>query len=774
MGRNHTVHLCQHLCSALRRRSREMLAFAFRPAGVLGSLLVAGILAYAVQNRHSFAVALPVLALLVHGLYFLFGTVFLTITAPGREMHMLRRLTLGFILGAIFTFLRFFFDENVGLSYIIQRELFLGIVIAVPKEIALLWKHGVWWRLSERLKKRVLWVSVGVTVLVALVQSLTFWVAGVFPLVEFPGTQLMPFLMNIGLLLLAIFGLYLLTNRLVFSLVMAIPAYLFLVLANLLKIQWAHAPIQVLDIFRLSEFLRIVALPYLGYSGCALLALFPFAWLAGLAWSWRHGHHPGLSRERLRVALQLLAMGLPFASFLAFSVDRLCPALRPWTMQTEIFPFKPTINTVHDGTLLYAARELARGDWYVKAPPGYSAATVAECIKRYGLVPENPLPALPRDEKINLITILVESLSDADGLGIHLYGDAMPVIHSMQKLHTSGRAVSPLAGGGSADSEFELLTGMSLHHLPENTCPYNQYIFQNVPSLLWTLKKNGYETHCVFPDSRKIYSRGTLLKYLGESPQNAFWGEELPAWPHSFSERIGKQIPESVATGDDIVIDQVIAQKNKAKAPYYIHAFTISSHCPYDYYSILPSEMKLNVFDAPSEAARQEQTCYFWAIRKVDADIGRLFDSLRHDPRKTVVLVVGDHKPPLTSLPQDLLGQREGEDISSLMFRQRSTPLLVWSNFPMEKEKVTLSMNFLGSYLLERIGITPTGFFRVNASIRRKMPVLSRFVQTASGQQFTPGDAPEEVTAAIDDYRLLQYDLLLGKQYGQDLLDCVR
>ena len=67
-----------------------------------------------------------------------------------------------------------------------------------------------------------------------------------------------------------------------------------------------------------------------------------------------------------------------------------------------------------------------------------------------------------------------------------------------------------------------------------------------------------------------------------------------------------------------------------------------------------------------------------------------------------------------------------------------------------------MSINALPSYLLEKMGIAPTGFLAVSDAVRRKVPVLSR------NRDSLPGDEGR----LVEDYRLLQYDLLLGKRYS--------
>jgi hypothetical protein len=94
-------------------------------------------------------------------------------------------------------------------------------------------------------------------------------------------------------------------------------------------------------------------------------------------------------------------------------------------------------------------------------------------------------------------------------------------------------------------------------------------------------------------------------------------------------------------------------------------------------------------------------------------------------------------------------------------------PLLVWANFALPREEKELSINAFPSYLLEKMSISPAGFLAVTDAVRLKVPVLARsYVQRADGNMWEPDSLPGEERAVVEDYRLLQYDLLLGKQYS--------
>jgi hypothetical protein len=97
---------------------------------------------------------------------------------------------------------------------------------------------------------------------------------------------------------------------------------------------------------------------------------------------------------------------------------------------------------------------------------------------------------------------------------------------------------------------------------------------------------------------------------------------------------------------------------------------------------------------------------------------------------------------------------------------RRRVPLLVWANFTLPHEERELSAHALPSYLLQTMGIAPRGLLGVSDVVRRRIPVLASYAQGSDGRLWQLDSLPDEERSLVEDYRLLQYDLLLGRQYS--------
>ena len=96
---------------------------------------------------------------------------------------------------------------------------------------------------------------------------------------------------------------------------------------------------------------------------------------------------------------------------------------------------------------------------------------------------------------------------------------------------------------------------------------------------------------------------------------------------------------------------------------------------------------------------------------------------------------------------------------------RRRVPILVWANFPLPREQKELSINGLPSYLLEKMNIAPAGFLAVSDAVRRRVPILGRYAHGADGSIWNRDSLPDEERRLVEDYWLLEYDLLLGKRH---------
>jgi len=513
------------------------------------------------------------------------------------------------------------------------------------------------------------------------------------------------------------------TSKVAAALLLVSPLYVVLGLATLAKIEYMHSAVQPLDLIRIAEFVPLFRSFFgLGVLIATIAAL--ALWIVALLAARRLEPSPVSTVRRWSIGLASLAILLTFP--VAFVLAPFKPAVEALLLRFGAPEGQHREKARRNGFLLSFLSEIPTV--FVSTPHPYSPAAVASAVGRY----QKPGDlAAKRGNRVNLIVYLVESLMDPDDLGWHYTSEPIPTIRALGKDHISGYGIVPEEFGGSANTEFELLTGMTRSFLPEGSLPYRQYLRRPIPSLPRALGNLGYATIAIQADPKYYYLEP---------------GPRTPSPP------------------DDVVVETII-RASHGPHPFFVFAFPSSTHAPYNVGVYKDSD--LDVVQPVSREARGEVKEYINALRDADRAIGTLIEYFRRQPDPTIIAIFGDHLPPLPkTVLHPFFSSLSGMSKPERARRLHRVPLVVWANFDLPHEEKELSVNALPSFLLEKMRIPPTGFLSVSDAVRRKLPVVGGYMQGADGHIWDPDSLPNEERALLEDYRLLQYDLLLGKQYA--------
>jgi len=158
----------------------------------------------------------------------------------------------------------------------------------------------------------------------------------------------------------------------------------------------------------------------------------------------------------------------------------------------------------------------------ISAPPGYGAAAVAATLNKFRSPGVNSAAA-GQQVGVNLIIYLVESFMDPDDLGFRLTSDPIPNIRALRQTHGVSYAIVPGQFGGSANTEFEVLTGMTMAFLPGGSVPYKRYLWRPIPSLARVLRDIGYSTVAIQADPKFYFRRERAYDVLGGTLVERVW-----------------------------------------------------------------------------------------------------------------------------------------------------------------------------------------------------------------------------------------------------------
>lgn len=129
------------------------------------------------------------------------------------------------------------------------------------------------------------------------------------------------------------------------------------------------------------------------------------------------------------------------------------------------------------------------------------------------------MPTIATEGSPNIVVVMNESFSDLTTYleGYETSTDPMPYVRSLMKhgdVVSGTCAVSSDMGTGTANSEFEFLTGNSMAYFKGNT-PYVQFIDAETPSLASLLAGRGYSTMAMHAYERAGYNRVKVYDRLG-------------------------------------------------------------------------------------------------------------------------------------------------------------------------------------------------------------------------------------------------------------------
>jgi phosphoglycerol transferase MdoB-like AlkP superfamily enzyme len=349
--------------------------------------------------------------------------------------------------------------------------------------------------------------------------------------------------------------------------------------------------------------------------------------------------------------------------------------------------------------------------------------------------------------KMNVIVVLNESFYDPEIISEYYPyegGEILPNLHRVQKEYPSGTMYSQDIGGGTANIEFEILTGLSNYW--SNSVPYTDVLSKKgaTPSLASHFRDLGFETTAIHPFNGSMYKRDIVLKNFGF--ERFITKEDMP---DAELEGGSEYIKDSEAYAE------VVKVLRGGESGQFVTLITMQNHMPYAEINYEARDFK-SLRDDLSDEERAKIETYYQTLHTSDAYLGEFLAELDEVDEPTAVLFFGDHS---TGLFRDV-SESENKEVRNL---SRMTPYFVYANFDLENEgggAANLPMatpNCLPNTFLNTLGAAnkPDLFYLLD-EVCAETPILSRF--------YYGDDAPKE-TAALRNYELINYDLLGGKRY---------
>ena len=381
------------------------------------------------------------------------------------------------------------------------------------------------------------------------------------------------------------------------------------------------------------------------------------------------------------------------------------------------------------------------GDYIYKKPIEYTKDSI-EKIKN-GITKENNEKEKSNTIMPNIIFIMNESYSDPNKIkNMRFSKNPMYKIEELLKDDSNskmGNIISPVFGGGTSLPEFEALSGLSSYYINNQVSPYTTYIRDNMNSIVREYNKNNYTTVGIHTNTGTFYNRKNVYNYLGFNKT-------------VFLENMDKPRYKGDNVSDDEFAEQIIKQYREIKGQKFIFGVTMQNHMPYD--EQLYNNYDVEIISSTLNASQKLQfTNYIQGVYDSNEMFLKLTDYLKKSEEPTILIMFGDHLPPL-----------EFNDYTNLELH--TTPYIIWSNYDLDLSKIQDNMgpSLLSINIMRLANINMSWYLKYFEELYSIYPAINN--EFIIDHYYNLID---EETIMNNEYinncRILQYDLLIKKKY---------
>lgn len=353
-------------------------------------------------------------------------------------------------------------------------------------------------------------------------------------------------------------------------------------------------------------------------------------------------------------------------------------------------------------------------DTGVDKPNGYSEELID------GIVEEMPEASYPKDEQLpNIVAVQLESFFDPTKVRyLEMSEDPIPYFRQLMSEYSSGYYTVPSVGAGTANTEFETLTGMSMRYFGAGEYPYKGVLQDTTcESIANVLSSIGYSTHAIHNNEANFYSRKKVYAKLGFG---TFVSEEYMDTQDNVNE-LGWMRDENLIK---YISDCLDSSDNQD----LVFTVSVQGHGAYPE-EPLYEDPEITVTGAESDEANCMWEYYVNEIHEMDQFVKNLVAMLEAREEPTILLLYGDHLPTMGL-----------EEIDLMNYNLFQTEYVIWDNMGLEREVKNIYAYQAMAEVLDDLDIHEGTLFRYHQSMS--------------------GDEEYQLNL-----QTLQYDMLYGKQY---------
>nr|WP_321315565.1 LTA synthase family protein [uncultured Ligilactobacillus sp.] len=367
---------------------------------------------------------------------------------------------------------------------------------------------------------------------------------------------------------------------------------------------------------------------------------------------------------------------------------------------------------------------------------------------------------------------LSESFADPSRLtGVKLKNNPIPNIQKIKKDNTSGIMLSSNYGGGTANIEFMTLTGLATCNFTSTLqVPYTQLVgkMKTVPSIVQQFP----EAVAIHPYKGTFYNRKTVYKKLGID-RYYFLGSEYKIINQKKNEN-------SKYLSDETAYDNALKQINNSnKSGLFINLVTMQNHSPYNK-NVYKNADKFNasgsIFDSATQINLNNYAC---GLNYTDEAAQKFMKELDKIEKPVTWVFYGDHLPGIYNFLSS--------DMGKYGLELHETDYFIYSNKYAQEhlgaKRLTTYTNYVSpnefsAMVAEQTNSKVTPFLALLTHVYQELPATAipfvlnddensePVMVNQDGKIITNSDLTAKQKELWHDYKLIQYDLTVGKQYS--------
>lgn len=416
-------------------------------------------------------------------------------------------------------------------------------------------------------------------------------------------------------------------------------------------------------------------------------------------------------------------------------------------------------------------------------PDNYSQKTMQSLAKKYAQEAQAINQTRSGELTDNtVIMILSETFSDPTRVpGVSFSLDPIPNIRNIKNTTTSGLMLSPGYGGGTANIEYQALTGLNLANFNDSLIvPYQQLVpNQNNPysfNQIWMERYGKNASTAVHPFQQSMYLRNINYRKFGFSYLYTLDSKV----PLEHTGCIDRSPYVSDSEAYQSILDLLDKQQD-SKSSQFLQLVTMQNHMPYGDYYDNNEFLDANISEDLSDGERWNINTYTKGINWTDQETADFLNQLDQIDKPITVIFYGDHLP-------GIYDTADMDKNNKTVLHE--TDYFIWSNSvsPSHDTKVNpittayTSSNYFMPLAAEHMNAKVSPYLAMLTELQQEVPAMSRVIGTnggiGQGKATYLDHAGNNIKATalsakakrlLKDYKLVQYDQAVGKNYLEDL-----